>query len=92
MGNAKPDAARCRRRFRASQSARHSSLPSRSCSIAWVGCVVSDDALTSCIQELRGALKDDARRPRYIETHHRRGYRLLVAMTRPRFSGRRARR
>ena len=44
----------------------------------WAGRVVSDDALTSCIQELRGALKDDARRPRYIETRHRRGYRLLV--------------
>ena len=40
--------------------------------------MVSDDALTSCIQELRGALKDDSRHPRYIETHHRRGYRLLV--------------
>ena len=31
------------------------------------------------------ALKDDARRPRYIETHHRRGYRLLARPTRPRF-------
>ena len=39
---------------------------------------VSDDALTSCIQELRGALGDDARRPTYIETRHRRGYRLMV--------------
>ncbi len=45
----------------------------------WNGRVVGDDALTSCIQELRGALKDDARRPRYIETRHRRGYRLLVS-------------
>jgi DNA-binding winged helix-turn-helix (wHTH) protein/predicted ATPase len=45
----------------------------------WAGRVVGDDALTSCIQELRGALKDDARRPRYIETRHRRGYRLLVS-------------
>lgn len=44
----------------------------------WRGRVVSDDALTSCIQELRGALKDDARRPYYIETRHRRGYRLLA--------------
>jgi predicted ATPase/DNA-binding winged helix-turn-helix (wHTH) protein len=43
------------------------------------GCgAVGDDALTSCIQELRGALDDDARRPRYIETRHRRGYRLMV--------------
>jgi DNA-binding winged helix-turn-helix (wHTH) protein/predicted ATPase len=44
----------------------------------WGGMAVSDDALTSCIQELRGALGDDARHPRYIETRHRRGYRLMV--------------
>src|SRR5262245_27810128 len=44
----------------------------------WGGRAVGDDALTSCIQELRGVLNDDARRPRYIETRHRRGYRLLV--------------
>jgi DNA-binding winged helix-turn-helix (wHTH) protein/predicted ATPase len=47
----------------------------------WNGIAVTDDALTSCIQELRGALGDDARRPRYIETRHRRGYRLMVAAT-----------
>jgi DNA-binding winged helix-turn-helix (wHTH) protein/predicted ATPase len=47
----------------------------------WGGMAVSDDALTSCIQELRGALGDDARRPRYVETRHRRGYRLMVAAT-----------
>jgi DNA-binding winged helix-turn-helix (wHTH) protein/predicted ATPase len=44
----------------------------------WGGLAVSDDALTSCIQELRGVLGDDARRPRYIETRHRRGYRLML--------------
>src|ERR1700730_8203386 len=44
----------------------------------WGGMAVGDDALTSCIQELRGALGDDARRPQYIETRHRRGYRLMV--------------
>jgi predicted ATPase len=44
----------------------------------WGGMAVGDDALTSCIQELRGALGDDARRPHYIETRHRRGYRLMV--------------
>ena len=44
----------------------------------WGGMAVSDDALTSCIQELRGALGDDARRPHNIETRHRRGYRLMV--------------
>jgi len=30
-----------------------------------------------CIRELRRALNDDARKPRYIETVHRRGYRLI---------------
>lgn len=44
----------------------------------WGGLAVSDDALTSCIQELRGALGDAARRPQFIETRHRRGYRLMV--------------
>jgi DNA-binding winged helix-turn-helix (wHTH) protein len=40
----------------------------------WSGTAVSDDALTSCIQELRRALEDDAKQPRFIETRHRRGY------------------
>jgi len=47
----------------------------------WGGTAVGDDALTSCIQELRGALGDDARCPRTIETRHRRGYRLMVPVT-----------
>lgn len=34
----------------------------------WSNTVVSDDALTTCIQELRKALGDDAKQPRYIET------------------------
>lgn len=44
----------------------------------WAGTIVTDAALTSCIRELRRALDDDARNPRYIETVHRRGYRLLL--------------
>jgi predicted ATPase len=44
----------------------------------WGGLAVTDDALTSCIGELRAALGDDARRPRYIETRHRRGFRLMM--------------
>ena len=43
----------------------------------WPDTVVSDDALTSCMQELRRALGDDARQPRYIETVHRRGFRFI---------------
>lgn len=44
----------------------------------WPDTAVSDAALTSCIQELRQALGDDPRRPRFIETLHRRGYRFLA--------------
>src|SRR4029079_13779628 len=44
----------------------------------WSDTVVSDAALTSCIQELRQALRDDARKPRYIETAHRRGFCLIA--------------
>lgn len=46
----------------------------------WNGTAVSDDALTSCVQELRKAFGDDARRPRFIETRHRRGYRFVAAI------------
>jgi adenylate cyclase len=46
----------------------------------WSGRAISDEALTSCILELRRALDDDARNPRYIETRHRRGYRLLATL------------
>src|SRR6185436_1376715 len=44
----------------------------------WGDTVVSDAALTACIQELRNALADNARRPRFIETRHRRGYRFAA--------------
>jgi TolB-like protein/DNA-binding winged helix-turn-helix (wHTH) protein len=47
----------------------------------WKGTVVSDDALTSCIQELRKALADDAKRPRFIETRHRRGYQFIARVS-----------
>jgi len=43
----------------------------------WPETTVGDAALVTCIQELRSALKDDARQPRYIETLHRRGYRFI---------------
>ena len=46
----------------------------------WSGIAVSDDALTSCIQELRRALDDDAKQPRFIETRHRRGYQFVAAL------------
>ena len=40
---------------------------------------VAENTLTHAIAALRKALGDDARNPRYIETIHRRGYRLLIA-------------
>jgi TolB-like protein len=46
----------------------------------WEGAAVSEDALTSCVQELRRALMDDAKHPRFIETRHRRGYRFVAAV------------
>lgn len=49
----------------------------------WGNTIVSDDALVTCIQELRKALKDDAREPSYIETRHRSGYRFVAPVTAP---------
>lgn len=48
----------------------------------WSGTAVGDDALTSCIQELRRALDDDPKQPRFIETRHRRGYRFVAPLSR----------
>ncbi len=47
----------------------------------WNGAAVSDDALTSCIQELRRSLDDDPKQPRFIETRHRRGYRFIAPLS-----------
>ncbi|MBL8473896.1 MAG: winged helix-turn-helix domain-containing protein [Rhodocyclaceae bacterium] len=44
----------------------------------WPGVVVGDDALTQVVIKLRKALGDDARRPAYIETISKRGYRLIA--------------
>lgn len=44
----------------------------------WPDTVVGEDALARCLLKLRRALGDDARRPRYIETLPRRGYRLVA--------------
>jgi hypothetical protein len=63
-----------RRRPRTSSSgppAGHQAGPVRP---VWSNTVVSDDALTTCIQELRKALRDDAKQPRYLEDRHRYGY------------------
>jgi predicted ATPase/DNA-binding winged helix-turn-helix (wHTH) protein len=47
----------------------------------WPETYVTDAALKVCIGELRKALGDDARQPRFIETSHRRGYRFIGAIT-----------
>lgn len=44
---------------------------------AWGDAVVGEATLTSCIRDLRKALDDSSRRPRYIETVHRRGFRFI---------------
>jgi TolB-like protein/tetratricopeptide (TPR) repeat protein len=48
----------------------------------WPDVAVTDDALTTCIQELRRVLSDDAKRPQFIETRHRRGYRFIAGVSR----------
>ena len=45
-------------------------------SSVWDGMIVSESSLTSVIKELRRALGDDPRAPRYIESVYGRGYRL----------------
>src|SRR5262245_55504018 len=44
----------------------------------WVHRHVSESVLKTTISELRGALEDDAKQPRYIETASRRGYRFIA--------------
>ncbi len=47
-------------------------------SSVWDGTIVSEFSLTSAIKELRRALGDDARAPRYIQSVYGRGYRFLT--------------
>ena len=47
----------------------------------WGHRFVSDSVLKTAISELRTALEDDARRPRYVETVSRRGYRFIGVPT-----------
>jgi adenylate cyclase len=49
----------------------------------WANTVVTDDALTTCVQEIRKALGDDAKQPRYIETRHRSGYQFIADVAQP---------
>lgn len=44
----------------------------------WSDVVVSDNALTQCIKEIRKQLGDDAATPRFIQTVPRHGYRFIA--------------
>jgi DNA-binding winged helix-turn-helix (wHTH) protein/Tfp pilus assembly protein PilF len=47
----------------------------------WPDVIVSDNALTQAISDLRHALGDSASRPVYVQTVARRGYRFIAAVT-----------
>ncbi len=47
----------------------------------WPQVIVSDSMPTICVGELRKALGDDAKNPRFIETVHGRGYRFIANVT-----------
>ena len=47
-------------------------------SIVWKDVAVTDNALTRAIAQLRKALEDDSKAPRFIETVATRGYRFVV--------------
>jgi DNA-binding winged helix-turn-helix (wHTH) protein len=49
----------------------------------WGHRFVTESVLKSTISELRAALDDDAKQPRYIETVSRRGYRFIAAVNAP---------
>jgi DNA-binding winged helix-turn-helix (wHTH) protein/TolB-like protein len=48
----------------------------------WAETFVNDDVLTRCISELRKALNDDPKQPRFIETIPKGGYRLIAQVKR----------
>ena len=47
----------------------------------WPQVIVTDSMPTICVGELRRALGDDVRSPRFIETVHGRGYRFIANVT-----------
>jgi len=49
----------------------------------WGGVAVGEEVLTHCVWELRQALGDDRREPRFIATLHRGGYRLIAPVAGP---------
>jgi DNA-binding winged helix-turn-helix (wHTH) protein/TolB-like protein len=50
----------------------------------WGGRATADESIVQCIKGIRQALdKDDPRNPKYVETIHGRGYRLMVPLKLP---------
>jgi DNA-binding winged helix-turn-helix (wHTH) protein len=47
----------------------------------WPDTHVADGVLMVCMTEIRTALADSARKPRFIETVHKRGYRFIATVT-----------
>lgn len=44
----------------------------------WRDVFTTEDVLKRAVSQIRRALGDDANNPRFIETHHRRGYRFII--------------
>src|SRR5437867_715260 len=68
---------------------RHERLVTREELIAhiWKDTAVTDDALVQCIGEVRKALGDDPRNPRFIKTVPRVGYRFISPVERQSHNG-----
>ena len=47
----------------------------------WPDTIVGDSSLKSCVRQVRRALGDRVRKPQFIETVHRRGYRFIAPVT-----------
>ena len=50
-------------------------------SAVWGDAFVGEEVLSHCVWELRRALGDDSRKPRYIQTVHRKGYKLIAPIS-----------
>jgi len=49
----------------------------------WAGNFVAEEVLSNVVWKLRQVFKDDPRKPRYIETIHKKGYRLVAPVNFP---------
>src|SRR5690349_3213800 len=47
-------------------------------SAVWPDVLVTDASIKVCVREIRKALRDSTKVPKYIETVHRRGYRFIA--------------